>query len=73
MNYADRIIEIIAIDRHARMARLDEGRQNLFKGRGNIDGNNVGARGHDVIDAQGLKGLGLIDNIDGPIGCSRTG
>ena len=66
VNHANRIIQRVAIDRHARMACLDKGFQHLIKLGGYIDRDNISAGGHDIIDPQGLEGLGLINNIDRP-------
>ena len=51
MDEADRIVEGLAKDRHARMAGLEEARQQLAEADVDLDGLDVGARHHDVVDA----------------------
>ena len=48
---ADRVVEGLAIDRHARMAGLLEAREELAERDVDLDRLDVGARHHDVLDA----------------------
>ncbi len=52
VHHADRIVEGLAIDRHARMARIPIEAQNLFHGRRFLDADHIRPRHHDVIDTQ---------------------
>ncbi len=62
---ADGIVEGLAIDRHPRVLGLGELRHHHFEWGRELDRDDVGARGHDVGDPQGLEGLGLVDDVDG--------
>ena len=48
---ADRVVERLAEYRHARMARLAEFDQEVADGDADVDGIDVGARHHDIVDA----------------------
>ena len=52
VDHAARVVERIAIDRHARMARFLELVQQFAERDVDVDGLDVGARHHDVLDAQ---------------------
>ena len=52
MDHAARIVERLAIDRQARMLGLAEHAHQLVDGDAVVDGNDVGARHHDVLDRE---------------------
>ena len=52
MNHPARIVERLVIDREARVFGLAEHAHQLIDGDAVVDGNDVGARHHDVLDGE---------------------
>ncbi len=46
------------------MLDLGELGHHVLEGRRDFDSHDIGAGGHHLADAQGLEGLGLIDDVD---------
>jgi len=55
MDHADGVIEGLAIDRKARMARIGHQTRQFLEGRVDLHRDDIGARHHHVLDALGVK------------------
>ena len=61
VDHADGIVQRLAVDRHARMAGILEGAQQIDERDRHLDGGDVGARHHDVGDARFAQAQNVAD------------
>ena len=78
MDHAARIVERLAVDREPRMLGLAEHSHQLGDGHRFLDGDDVGARDHDVLDrelaeAQHLEQHGALLPAEGVAGALGRG
>ena len=70
VDHADGVVEGLPVDGHAAVLGFDETLGELGEGAGAVDGHDVGAGLHDVIDPEVLEGAGLADQLSRG-GCRR--